>query len=431
MPLSRYARIYPSGKDSEEVILFSTKTAAIVELPETTIIDISSSQLAGEDAKTLKKLRFLVDDPEEEKKEMMGFIEGLNDLNRSLNIKLAMNLDCNLACRYCFEGRRKGQHYMTKETADEFIELLTRKTAVGGLEEIQITFYGGEPLLSLDLIQYISEKAKSVAEMRGLFFNTYLMTNGTLLTKVAVGKLKPLGLREAYITVDGPKENHNGFRPYKSGRGSFDAIIRNVQDACGRIDIQLGGNFTRRNYHLFPELLYFYLENGLSPDKVRSVGFSPVLAEDGEFGPPDFPDGCCSIGEPWLFEASVFLREETLKCGYRSDRISPRVCMMEYKNNLLVNYDGSIYKCPGLIGRKDFCVGNIKEGIKDCKAPLYLDNWQNEECLECVYLPLCFGGCRAMKLVRDGNMNGVDCKKPYLDATLEAMVKQDIKYGLV
>lgn len=45
-------------------------------------------------------------------------------------------------------------------------------------------------------------------------------------------------------------------------------------------------------------------------------------------------------------------------------------------------------------------------------------------------LPLCFGGCRYMKLVRDGNMSGVDCKKQYYDVTLEALVKQDIKYGV-
>ena len=124
------------------------------------------------------------------------------------------------------------------------------------------------------------------------------------------------------------------------------------------------------------------------------------------------------------------LREEILKRGYRMARLLPVVCMMEHNNNILVNYNGDIYKCPNLIGRKKFCVGDIRTGVKDFRGSHNMDNWKNAECLACSYLPLCFGGCRAMKLVRDGNMDGVDCKKPYLDATLETLVRQDIKYGL-
>jgi uncharacterized protein len=93
-----------------------------------------------------------------------------------------------------------------------------------------------------------------------------------------------------------------------------------------------------------------------------------------------------------------------------------------------VNYDGGIYKCSGLIGREEFKVGDIASGIKNYHSSHNLDNWKNEGCLSCAYLPLCFGGCRYMKFIRDGNMDGVDCKKQYLDATLEAAIRQDIKY---
>jgi uncharacterized protein len=96
-----------------------------------------------------------------------------------------------------------------------------------------------------------------------------------------------------------------------------------------------------------------------------------------------------------------------------------------------VNYDGEIYKCPGLIGRKEFSAGDISTGIKDYRKSHHIDNWKNDECLECAYLPLCFGGCRYMKLVRDGEMNGVDCRREFFDASLESLVRQDIKYGLV
>jgi len=111
-------------------------------------------------------------------------------------------------------------------------------------------------------------------------------------------------------------------------------------------------------------------------------------------------------------------------------RVVPMPCLIDIRARLIVNYDGDICKCPGLIGREAFKVGNIKTGIKDYRLSHNLDNWKNEECLDCAYLPLCFGGCRYMKLIRDRNMDGVDCKKPYFDACLETLVKQDIRYGL-
>ena len=392
---------------------------------------LSCSAQAAQDVKALKSMGFLVRDPLKERAQILGFVDELNVLNRALNIKLVMNLDCNLACRYCFEGQRKGHHYMTRQTADAFIGFVKKWTCKEeGFREILLTFYGGEPLLSRQLIVYISGILKPFAKERGIAFKTYLVTNGTLLTRETVNLLSPLGLREAQVTIDGPAHVHNNFRPYKTGSGSFRTIMDNVKAVRARLRLCLCGNYSRDNFRDFPKLLDHLLRGGLGPGRIKSVQFYPIAAESRDFGPPDFNDGCSSINEPWLPEASLYLREEILKRGFSLPATAPGLCMMEYKNNVLVNYDGSIYKCPGLIGREEYRVGDIKTGIKDYRTSHNLGNWKNEECLNCVYLPLCFGGCRYMKLVRDGNMNGVDCKKPYLDATLEAAVKQDIKYGL-
>jgi uncharacterized protein len=137
-----------------------------------------------------------------------------------------------------------------------------------------------------------------------------------------------------------------------------------------------------------------------------------------------------STNEPWLSGATVFLREEILKRGFHTRELLPSVCAIERRNSIIVNFDGTLYKCPGLLGRKDFCVGDLKGGLIDYHKSHALDNWKNKKCLSCGYLPLCFGGCRYMKLVREGNMRGVDCKKKYLDVILEKLVLQDVTYGL-
>jgi len=429
MHISSYCKVFPADRSGKLFFVYSTRNAAIAEVSFGLLRRIQKGQpIPEKDARLLKRLGILVADPVRERKRMLGFMDAMNRANRLLSIKLVMNLDCNLNCRYCFEGSRKGNFYMKQATADDFAEFVKAKLG-DEIEEVFITFYGGEPLLSKQLIAYVAKKLQDMTKSRGVSFSFALQTNGTLLTKETVLELKPLGLSEAYVTVDGPKENHDAFRPYKSGRGSFDTIMKNMQEVCGLTDLQPGGNFTKDNYQQFPLLLDYFIGRGLTPEKLSSVKFYTVVSESSEVL-PDFNEGCASVNEAWLPEAGLMLREEILKRGYRMDRLLPVVCMMEHQNNMLVNYDGDIYKCPSLIGRKEFCAGNIRSGINDFQVSHNMDNWKNDECLACAYLPLCFGGCRAMKLVRDGNMDGVDCKKPYLDATMETLVKQDIKYGL-
>lgn len=428
MILSKYYKTYSNQKDPDSLILFSTKKASKIILPKSMFEDIQKGTISGEDEKTLSELGFLVKSAEEEKAEMLGFMDELNSLNAQFRATVVMNLDCNLACTYCFEGTRKGKYYMTQETADLFVDFAA-KNLVSNHTDIYLVFYGGEPLLSKGLIIYISQKMKNLAESRGITYSFSLTTNGTLLDRTTVMELKPLGLKDASVTLDGLKNNHDLYRPFKTGKGSFDLIFRNIKDICDMTDIQIGGNFTEENYTTFPQLLDYLLEKELTHDRIPEVRFEAVTKESKGIALPDFHDGVLSVNEPWLFDAYLYLREEILKRGFRTPKITPITCMMEYKDKMFINYDGSIYKCSGLIGREEYSVGDIRRGVMDYSKSHHLDNWKNEECLNCEYLPLCFGGCRYMKLVRDGNMDGVDCKKPYLIATLEKMVEQDIRYN--
>ena len=429
MPLSKYCKIYRHPDDPKQATLFSTVTTAVADVSTDLLRDLEKSKLSKEEKKTLTKLGLLVESVEAEQRELLNYIEDRNAENNVFTAIVVLNLDCNLGCKYCYEGSRKGKHYMSAEIADDFIAFV-ESGALKDKEGINITFYGGEPLLSLDTITQISKSIRKIAKAKELEFSFSFITNGTLLTPQIAKKLKPLGMRAASVTLDGPKEVHDLCRPFKSGAGSFDVIVRNIREVCSMTDVQVGGNYTRENYRDFPRLLDYFLETGLTPDKISFVKFDPVFKESNEFSPADFHDGCMSINEPWLMEAGIFLREEILKRGYRTPKLEPVVCFMELQSNVVVNYNGDLYKCPGLVGREKFRVGALKSGIHNYRASHNLDNWKNEKCLACSYLPLCFGGCRYMKLVREGNMHGVDCKKKYLDVILEKLVLQDVKYGL-
>lgn len=429
MKLSRYSKNYPSPGDPDSVILFSTKRASAVLVPKRLLADIEAGRLSEEEQADLAELGLLVRSDEEERQELLSYIQDLNEQDRSMKFIVVLNLDCNLACRYCFEGSRKGKHYLSDEVARRFVDFVkTRDYA--NKDEIKIAFYGGEPLLSLDRIAVLSEQIRSFAEGRGMRYGFSLVTNGVLLTPQVVKRLQPLGLRGAKVTLDGPKDIHDAFRPFRNGAGSFDTILRNVGEVSDRIRIQIGGNFTRDNYRRFPRLLDILMERGLGPARIAAVKFDPVVNESSEFALPDFRDGCDSMNEPWVADASVWLREEVLKRGYGTPKIMPSPCLMEYDGSFVVNHDGVLYRCPGLIGRQGCRTGDVLSGPGECRASHGLDDWKNDDCLACAYLPLCFGGCKYLKIVREDTMRGVNCQKAYFDGILEMLVLQDVKYGL-
>ena len=101
--------------------------------------------------------------------------------------------------------------------------------------------------------------------------------------------------------------------------------------------------------------------------------------------------------------------------------------MVEFENDLIVGWDGSLYKCPAFMGWDDLKIGTLAGGIGDYRESHNLDVWKNEECLECPYLPLCFGGCRFLQRLRTGAIDGIDCRKQYFDEALERIVRQDIE----
>ncbi len=407
-------------------MLFSTMTTAAADVTLDVLQDIENENLSKKEKKTLTDLGILVKSREAEKRELLGYVDDVNSESRIYTAIVILNLDCNLGCIYCYEGKRKGKHYMSADTADDFVDFI--KSGIKNKDGVYLIFYGGEPLLSVDTIVSISREVNALTKKRGKAFGFNLTTNGTLLTPQIVKRLKQLGLRSANITLDGPKAVHDTFRPFKSGTGSFNTIVRNIKDVHSLIEVHIGGNFTRDRFREFPRLLDYLNRNGLGPGKIASVEFDPVFQESKKYAVPDFHEGCKSAKEPWLRDASVFLREEILRRGFSTQKIEPTVCAMEQQDMLVVNYDGTLYKCPGLVGRKKFCVGSLKTGIIAHHKTHRIGNWKNEKCLACAYLPLCFGGCRYMKLLQAGAMTGVNCRKTYFDKTLESFVLQDVRY---
>lgn len=427
MHLSRYIKQYQCRENPERILLFSTRSLAKIVVPAALLQAIEEGNLSPREQEILVRNGFLVADRVAERREMLSVISEAEEKMKKAFLMTVLNLDCNLACRYCYEGAQRGKHFMSPETAVLLTEFAEKHWLHHG-KDLCLELYGGEPLLSLDLVRHIAGRLTRSAAASGREFTCTLVTNGTLLTKSVVRELTQIGLKRVRVTLDGPRENHDCFRPCVSGAGSFDVIVGNLKEISCLVDIGISGNFTRDNYRDFPLLLDYLAAEGLTPAKVSSVQFGPVVETLGEHFIPEFSEGCVSSSEAWLMEASLFLREEILRRGFFTPRVAPTICMIELRDNLVVYYDGTLYKCPAFIGCEGLAVGRLESGVRDYRESHALDVWKKDTCLECPYLPLCFGGCRFLKLLRDGALDGVDCRKAYFDATLEELVLQDLRF---
>lgn len=424
MHLSRYLKTFQSHDKPDHFLLYSTLRGSLASIPAGMLQAIHQGELSHPESEALARLGMLVADPELEKEQMRRMLERANGRSRSFKAMVVLNLDCNLNCGYCYEAEFRGGHYMSAETADLLVQTLSRERIQQGWD-VGISFYGGEPLLSLDLITKCSEQLQRQAREHGVKYGFNLVTNGTLFTREVAERLVPLGLTGAKFTLDGPPEIHNAERPYASGAGSFDAIVDNMAAIWDLVPINLGGNFREDNYRDFPRLLDHLVSRGITRDKLLQVQFTPVTPQA---GCSDQSSGCASSDAPWLVEALMYLRGEILARGFKTSKPGVSTCLVELEDNVVVNYDGALYKCPAFMGWEGLSVGTLAEGVGDYRASHCIGNWQKEECLDCCYLPLCFGGCRFLTVMNGNPMSDLDCKRQFLDATLERTLQQNLTY---
>ncbi len=313
---------------------------------------------------------------------------------RPLKLTILPTLRCNFRCIYCYEGRKNIT--MSREIQRGLVEFVRKKTE--GVESLTTSWYGGEPLLALDIIAYLRGEFAKICEAKGIKYSPGgIVTNGYLLTRDVAKRLKEMGIETAQVTLDGPREVHDQRRPLANGRGSFDRIMENLSQVSKVLkQIQIRVNTDRNNADRVLELLDAIEDYGLK-GKV-SIYFAKVMAHT---------EACASIAGSCLrdqeyTDLELRLTKGGLEKGFnlaKYPRPKFHYCEADHVNSFVVGPSGYLYKCWSDPGNPDEAVGHVSDPTKyeekkrNVLKWLAWDVFEREECRECKLLPVCLGGC--------------------------------------
>ncbi len=137
--------------------------------------------------------------------------------------------DCNLACRYCFaeEGEYHGRRaLMSYEVGKKALDFLIANS--GARRNLEVDFFGGEPLMNWEVVKQLVEYGRSQEELHNKKFRFTLTTNGVLLND-EIMEFSNREMSNVVLSLDGRQDVNDRMRPFRNGRGSYDLIVPKFQ----------------------------------------------------------------------------------------------------------------------------------------------------------------------------------------------------------
>ena len=325
---------------------------------------------------------------------------------------------CNLNCAYCFasQGKYHGERaLMSFEVGKRALDFLIENS--GNRRNLEVDFFGGEPLMNWDVVKRLVEYARSIEQEKGKNFRFTLTTNGVLIDDEVIDFCNR-EMSNVVLSLDGRKEINDRTRVDYAGNGSYDRIVPKFQKlvkARGGKNYYMRGTFTHANPDFTKDLFHM----------ADDLGFTELSMEPVVCAPDDpaalTPEDLEIVKEQYEILAKDMLRREKEgkpitfyhymldltggPCVYK--RISGCGSGTEY---MAVTPWGDLYPCHQFVGEENYKLGDIWNGVtntalreefRSCNA------YARPECADCWAKLYCSGGCAANAFHATGSIRGV------------------------
>lgn len=324
---------------------------------------------------------------------------------------------CNLNCEYCFasQGNFHGERaVMSFEVGKRALDFLIENS--GSRKNLEVDFFGGEPLMNFEVVKKLVSYARSVEKAKNKRFRFTLTTNGVLIDDEVIEFCNE-EMSNVVLSLDGRKEVHDRFRVDYAGNGSYDKIVPKFQRlvaARGGKNYYMRGTFTHFNPD-FSEDVKAMLELGFN-----EISFEPVVCAAGDKSALTTEDEKIVLEQYEKLAELMLTREREGRpftfyhymldltagpCVYK--RVSGCGSGTEY---LAVTPWGDLYPCHRFVGEDKYKMGDIWKGVDNEKARgEFASNnvYKKAECKDCWARLYCSGGCAANAYYSTGSVSGV------------------------
>lgn len=367
--------------------------------------------------RTLIRLNFLVPASLADRELLRRWFRSMCRNDRLLAILLVTTYHCNFECAYCYQETSASQRQRHTLRLPSILEWMGRAVRRLRPTALNLTFFGGEPLLAMDVIERTCDYIHALPVPYHHQHRFDVVTNGYLLDADRRQRLYAHNVRTFQITLDGPPDVHDQRRFTTAGNGSFHTILHNIEGLVAErpANIKIRTNIDSQNVHRYPALLRILLDRGLSDKVVLSI----VPTKHTPDNLPHCKRFCFSeSAEFHNYVESVHAALEAGFCVVPGMEIGP--CLATASNAIALRPDGECFKCVNLLNKEGFNIGNVVTDEACTLLDAYLPSpWQ--QCVACKYVPVCAGGCRYQALVRKGSLTGTVCNKRLFDALLASI----------
>ena len=324
---------------------------------------------------------------------------------------------CNLNCSYCFasQGKYHGERaVMSFEVGKQALDYLIANS--GTRHNLEVDFFGGEPLMNFQVVKDLVAYARSVEKDKGKNFRFTLTTNGVLVDDDVID-FANRECSNVVLSLDGRREVHDRYRVDFAGNGSWEKIVPKFQKfvkARGGKDYYMRGTFTHHNPDFLADIQQM-LDLGFN-----ELSMEPVVCAEGDAAAltdADLPvvlDQYENLAELMLQkdkEGNPFTFYHYMvdlsggPCIYK--RISGCGSGTEY---MAVTPWGDLYPCHQFVGEERFKLGNVWDGVTNTEVQgefAACNVYAHEECRDCWARLYCSGGCAANAYHATGSVTGV------------------------
>lgn len=344
--------------------------------------------------------------------QVIPMINKRNPVVKALCLHIAH--DCNLKCKYCFaeEGEYHGKReLMTTEVGKKAIDFLIK--ASGTRKNLEVDFFGGEPLMNFQVVKDIVEYARSLEKENNKNFRFTITTNGILLND-EIQKYINENMHNVVLSVDGRRSVHDKMRPCANGKGSYDIVMpkyKKLADSRNQTDYYVRGTFTRHNLDFGKDVFH------LADEGFKQISVEPVVAdlsEDYAIQSEDLP--------------SIFAEYEKLACDIVERRkngewfnffhymidLTGGPCVTKRlvgcgsgTEYLAVTPTGDLYPCHQFVGIEQFKMGTVDTGVEKPEIREQFENcnvYSKPACKKCWARFYCSGGCVANSYNTHGDL---------------------------